>query len=63
MDTETTIEIRRFATDKEQTNSFLALMSYYGVTNLMSISEEQGKEFLAKLQSGEIRIPREERCI
>ena len=63
MGSETTRRIKAFATDREQTNSLLALMDWYGVTNLRDITEEQGQEFLAKLESGEIRIPREDYCI
>ena len=33
-----------------------ALLDYYGKTNLLGISEEMGLAFLAKLESGEIRL-------
>lgn len=59
MTEKTTFAIKKFATDEEQANAFEALFDYYGVTNLLSVSEEMGLEFLAKLESGEIRIPRE----
>ena len=55
----TTREIKKFATDMQKANSLEALMDYYGVTNLMCISEEQALNFLAKLENGEIRIPKE----
>ena len=39
-----------------KTDAFDALLDYYGKTNLLSISEEMGLAFLAKLESGEIRL-------
>ena len=54
---ETTEKIRKFSTDVRKFNSLEALMTYYNVTNLMRISEEQALNFLAKLENGEIRIP------
>ena len=63
MSSETTRRIKAYSTDYEQTNSLLALMDWYGATNLRDITEEQGREFLAMLESGRIRIPREGYCI
>lgn len=56
---ETTEKIRKFSTDVRKSNSLEALMTYYNVTNLMRISEEQALNFLAKLENGEIRIAKE----
>ena len=56
---ETTEKIRKFSTDVRKFNSLEALMTYYNVTNLMRISEEQALNFLAKLENGEVRIPKE----
>ena len=56
---ETTEKSRKFSTDVRKSNSLEALMTYYNVTNLMRISEEQALNFLAKLENGEIRIPKE----
>lgn len=63
MSSETTRRIKAYSTDYEQTNSLLALMDWYGATNLRDITEEQGQEFLAMLENGRIRIPREGYCI
>lgn len=52
----TTIAIRDFSTDVERANSLLLLMEHYGVSNLASITENQGQEFLNKLRSGEITV-------
>lgn len=52
----TTNEIKKFSTDREQSNALLALMDYYGKDCLMKISEEQALEFLGKLKNGEITI-------
>ena len=52
----TTNEIKKFSTDREQSNALLALMDYYGKDCLMKISEEQALEFLEKLNNGEITI-------
>ena len=52
----TTIAIRDFSTDVERANSLLMLMEHYGVSNLASITENQGQEFLNKLRSGEITV-------
>lgn len=56
MTTLTTQKIKAFAHDKEQADSLLALMKYYGVNRLLEISEQMGLEFLAKLESGEINV-------
>lgn len=56
MTTLTTQKIRAFAHDKEQADSLLALMKYYGVNRLLEISEQMGLAFLAKLESGEINV-------
>ena len=52
----TTSEIKKFSTDREQSNSLLALMDYYHKDCLMKISEEQALAFLEKLESSEITI-------
>lgn len=52
----TTQKIKAFSQDDMQTDAFDALLDYYGKTNLLSISEEMGLAFLAKLESGEIRL-------
>lgn len=52
----TTRRIKAFSQDDMQTDAFDALLDYYGKTNLLSISEEMGLAFLAKLESGEIRL-------
>ena len=36
--------------------SLIALMNYYGKSNLKNISEEQALVFLDKVKSGEIKI-------
>lgn len=59
MTSETTAKIRRFSTDGRESNALEALMDWYGVTNLMHISEEIALNFLAKLENGEVRIPKE----
>lgn len=59
MDTATTLAIKEFATDRLRQNSFSALLDYYRVNSLQEITQEMGEAFLAKLESGEIRIPRE----
>lgn len=53
---ETTMRIKAYAKDEMRQGSLLALMEYYGVNNLCSITEEMGQEFLVKLQSGEITV-------
>lgn len=53
---DTTMQIAKYSTDEKRGNALEALMDYWHVTNLANISEEMGLEFLAKLQSGEIRI-------
>ena len=52
----TTMAIRRFSRDIEESQSLLALMDYYHVTSLMNISEEQGLVFLDMLKRGEVRL-------
>ena len=52
----TTNEIKKYSTDREQSNALLALMDYYGKDCLMKISEEQALAFLEKLKNGEITI-------
>ena len=52
----TTNEIKKYSTDREQSNALLALMDYYHKDCLMKISEEQALAFLEKLQNGEITI-------
>ena len=44
--TNTISEIKKFSTDREQSNSLLALMDYYHTDCLMKISEEQALAFL-----------------
>lgn len=56
MTTLTTQKIKAFAHDEKQADSLLALMNYYGVNSLLEISEQMGLAFLAKLESGEIKI-------
>lgn len=52
----TTNEIKKFSTDREQSNALLTLMDYYHKDCLMKISEEQALAFLGKLKNGEITI-------
>ena len=52
----TTMEIRKFSKDQNESDSLLALMDYYHVTNLMNISEEQGLVFLDLLKREEVRL-------
>ena len=52
----TTNEIKKYSTDREQSNALLALMDYYHKDCLMKISEEQALAFLEKLKNGEITI-------
>lgn len=52
----TTMDIKRYSTDLNGANALEALMGYYNVTNLASISEECGLSFLDKLKEGEINI-------
>lgn len=49
---ETTMEIKEYSNSYERGDALLALMDYYGKTNLMNISEEQALAFLALLESG-----------
>lgn len=53
---DTTMLIKSYSRDEARTDAFNALLDYYGKTNLLNISEEMGLEFLAKLESGEVRI-------
>lgn len=52
----TTRKIKAFSRDDMQTDAFNALLDYYGKSSLGNISEEMGLNFLAKLESGEIRL-------
>lgn len=56
MSSKTTAEIKALSTDAEQTEGLLAVMNYYGVNNLMRISEPMALDFLEKVRSGEINI-------
>lgn len=56
MTASTTAKISRYSTDERGQTALLALMDFYSVTNLLSISEEMGLEFLKKLESGEVVI-------
>lgn len=56
MSSKTTAEIKALSTDAEQTEGLLAVMNYYGVNNLMRISEPMALLFLEKVRSGEINI-------
>ena len=56
MSSKTTAEIKALSTDAEQTEGLLAVMNYYGVNNLMRISESMALLFLEKVRSGEINI-------
>ena len=53
---DTTMKIKSYSRDDMQTDAFNALLDYYDKTNLLNISEEMGLAFLAKLESGEIRL-------
>lgn len=55
----TTLAIRRYSRDEKCADSLLALMDYYHASNLMCISEDQALNFLAKLESGEIKLLQE----
>lgn len=55
---ETTMKIKSYSHDAMMQDSLCALMDYYQVNNLLHVSEEMGLAFLAKLESGEIRIPK-----
>ena len=46
------MEIKSYSTDPKQADSLLALMDYYGKSNLMQISEEQALQFLEILKQG-----------
>lgn len=56
MCSETTKKIKAFSTDAKQANALLALLDYYNRPALINISEQEGLEFLAKLESGEINV-------
>jgi hypothetical protein len=56
MCSETTKKIKAFSTDVKQSNALLALLDYYDRPALINISEQEGIAFLAKLESGEIKI-------
>lgn len=56
MTTAVTNEIRKWSRDEERAESLLALMDFCGVNCLAKISDEQALKFLAKLESGEIRL-------
>ena len=56
MSSATTAEIKALSTDAEQTEGLLALMNYWGKTNLACISESMALEFLEKVRCGEIKI-------
>jgi hypothetical protein len=56
MCSETTKKIKAFSTDAKQANALLALLDYYDRPALINISEQEGLAFLAKLESGEIKI-------
>ena len=56
MSSKTTAEIKALSTDAEQTEGLLALMNYWGKTNLACISELMALQFLEKVRSGEINI-------
>lgn len=56
MTSATTIAIRNYSTDEKNSNALIALMNYFEVNNLASITEEMGQEFLGKLESGEITV-------
>lgn len=53
------MKIKSYSQDAMRQTSLIALMDYYEVNDLLHVSEEMGLAFLAKLESGEIRIPRE----
>ena len=54
--TETTRAIKELSGDSEEAKALLALMNYWGVTNLACITEAMGLEFLEKVRGGEIKI-------
>lgn len=53
---DTTMKIKSYSRDEEQTDAYETLLDYYGKTNLLNISEEMGLAFLQKLRDGEIRL-------
>lgn len=52
----TTMAIKEFSRDENQTDAYEALLDYYGKIDLLNISEEMGLAFLQKLRDGEIRL-------
>ena len=56
MESKTLHRIKAFSTDKRKGNSLIALMDYCGVWNTKDVTEEQAREFLAKLESGEVTV-------
>ena len=60
MTTTTAMRIKAFAKDKERLETIQALLSWYGVNSLDRIPESAALEFLSKLESGEIRMQRED---
>lgn len=52
----TTMAIKAFSRDENQTDAYEALLDYYGKIDLLNISEEMGLAFLQKLRDGEIRL-------
>ena len=52
----TTKAIKELSTDSERSESLIALMNYWGKTNLACISEPMALEFLEKVRNGEIKI-------
>lgn len=51
----TTARIKSYATDKQKSESLLALMKYWQKDSPDKISEEMALEFLCKLESGELQ--------
>lgn len=56
MTEQTTNAIKRYSTDRMQSNALEALMDWYGVTSLMRIPESAGLEFLEMLERGDIEL-------
>ena len=54
MTTETTNAIRKYNTKYK--DALLALLEYYNKWGLREISEKEALAFLAKLQSGEVKV-------
>lgn len=55
MTAKTTERIKGYATDRQRSESLLALMEYYHKDSLLKISEEMALEFLSKLENGELQ--------